>query len=450
MDLSKINLILNTIDINLQYKLKEVGLEKYYLFIRSQIFFQLRGSSNLKVKIQKPILSSLISRLKITFSNFIYLIKFLIWYNTHEQPKTWLFSHSAYEEIINRKVLFKYYEEYLKNDKNSIVISSSNSLIFNRKKIKIQKLLPFYSLTKKKPLFDINKNLILNLFSEIIENNQLQELINIKTFEKNLIKLLTWEDLITKVLSKKKPKKIILVCHYTISSFAILNSAIKFSIPIIEIQHGSIVNYPPYTVKLSLNEFPIPDEFWSWDKESEVFAKHNLFHSKKVILTENLWHKYWESTDQSFISDQEKVLKNKAKIIILYTSVPELNGIPKIILQAIELSPSNFEWWIRLHPREKDKVNNFKSQIKRLQQKRIVQIDTPTTIPLPVVIDNINIHISSWSSSTIEVLNKNLPTIIIHEQGKARFSEYFNTSNFYFEKNDPKNIISLINNFTSK
>ena len=172
----------------------------------------------------------------------------------------------------------------------------------------------------------------------------------------------------------------------------------------------------------------LPELFWCWsDTEAEVIKKWNKKVKKyhRPIVIGNLWLKKWlnggsdivRSYDAKVSSFKQKHVKS---IHILYTMQDET--ISEVILEAIRESSAFCFWWIRCHPTLIDRRIKIQMSLGNLGLDNF-DIEKASTWPLYALLRHMSIHITGWSTTVIEALEFNVPSILIHESGSELFAE---------------------------
>lgn len=266
----------------------------------------------------------------------------------------------------------------------------------------------------------------LNLFkwdevhSCILERSGLDLDIYYKRLPVRLESLMVYADISSFLLKKYQPKEVIGLCYYNNSMFAMHHMANTMGIENFDVQHGgqgSLHSMYTFTNLPERGSNMIPKTFWCWD---EVSAKH----IQSWLGSQNYHHvevygNPWIEFQLKNFSSQEDLSEQK---IILYTL--QEKELEEYILQAIKLTPKEFVWWIRLHPRMLDAQAIIESQLKNIGCKDKVEMSKATNYPLPVLLKKSYVHLSKFSGSIIEAVLVNTPNIIIDEVGLEIYKDY--------------------------
>lgn len=226
---------------------------------------------------------------------------------------------------------------------------------------------------------------------------------------------LIWEALFSWILEKMGPKKIFLLSYYNLPCFGLLIAAKKKGIECIDIQHGaqgsSHVAYSGFNQDYLL----IPDFFWFWDHQSESQLKGNLGYSGfKTIVGGNPWH--------YFLDHREPVLKKNGKTI-LYTLQPIQPLVSDYVLEVMQETKDEYDWLIRTHPRIAIGEKNVliqKLESLGIYKEKMWKLANET--PLPLLLKNVDLHISLYSGCIQEAADLGTFSIILEKNGEITFS----------------------------
>ncbi len=238
-----------------------------------------------------------------------------------------------------------------------------------------------------------------------------------------------------------KPKRIIGLCYYKNDMFGAHYAANKLGIENADMQHGGQGNLHPmyFFSKLPANGFnTLPETFYCWDNASanniRAWLKYQQFH--KVVVFGNPWIEF------QLTRFQNKKLTSKK--IVLYTL--QEGALDPYILDAIKMTQTDYEWWLRLHPRMLIAKENIQRQLEDRNLLDFVEIEKATELPLPILLKNSSVHISKYSGSIIEAVQTNTPNIIIDKIGVDTYNEYVKSGDAKVViSKDVKELVDIIN-----
>lgn len=224
-------------------------------------------------------------------------------------------------------------------------------------------------------------------------------------------------------------KDIYLLWFYDLNSLSIIFSKHRQKLHLIEVQHGSIINYPPYKKPAPVK---IIDTFYVKNQLTIDYLKNHL--CKNFECNYNLIP-YPENT---------KVFKEG--IHILYASTVDFNGLHPVFIRFLESKKKeNLNLQLRLHPRERTPDKKLMFEKKMLELNVKFTFDENENWLESNIIKNL-IVISPWSSTIEDAFDNNYKTIIIDPIGKERFKHIIDNVNCFYS-DDIEKTIKLIPNF---
>lgn len=236
-----------------------------------------------------------------------------------------------------------------------------------------------------------------------------------------------------------KIKTLNVLCYYNLEPFLFIYVCNKHNIKTIDYQHGGQgKSHPMYlfsNLKKPLNT--LPKYFYTWD---EIGKEHiNSWCRKARIKTINYGNS-WIKHNTNF---SDKNLLHSEKKIIIYTL--QLEDINQFIIDAIQLTPKEYIWYIRLHPRGNHMKSKLQETILNKALSEKVEIEKANSIPLPLILESCFVHISSSSGSITEAYLLGKKSIIISSSGAKAYNEYIKTGDaFDLSSQNPQELINLI------
>lgn len=244
----------------------------------------------------------------------------------------------------------------------------------------------------------------------------------------------------TTLLSKINPQVVFIVDYYNNVKMSIINACKRLNIPTVDIQHGAQgdlhVAYGRWN-KVPKGGFNLlPDYFWVWSElEASAINKWVISNGIDIhnpFIGGNLWLEMWKGTENALVSTYNNKFKYNLnvdnKLVILLTLQPLTfeEGYPEWLLNSINKSPDNWQWQIRLHPgmlHERDKVKKLFNP----ENKDKVEIDVATDSLLPIILKNVDVHITSFSSTVIEAQDFGIYSIVIDYRGEECYRTKIDT-----------------------
>lgn len=221
-----------------------------------------------------------------------------------------------------------------------------------------------------------------------------------------------------------------------------------FSIPIFDLQHGIISHDNPYYEEMHKSEVSlveIPAGFLCWDDTSANLLRKWIPQKGDFVYTiGNPWFRRFQ-TDNSkdiLIKDirRSEIFKrnNKKNILvslqfkgIWYTDGFVRNGIiPDALEEAIVNTATIYNWYIRLHPVQI--LGDEYAFVKKYLYSKFgcfsnVEWEYCSRMPIPIVLNNCDVHITYSSSTTIEAAWMGVPTALLNPktQEGGRDEDFF-------------------------
>ncbi|RUA35654.1 MAG: hypothetical protein DSY77_02315 [Bacteroidetes bacterium] len=257
-------------------------------------------------------------------------------------------------------------------------------------------------------------------FLKDLENIQLIDisLLRSKVFS-NLNNILNWRSLFQWFLKNTKAKAAFGLCYYNSQMYGMNLAARGLNIPCVDMQHGTQgLLHTSYNIQKHPDKGynALPTHFWVWDELSKKDLEIN-HKNYKIIKGGNPSLSFSANKELDFSFDQKKPS-------VLITVQPLVEILPDYIYQSIKETASQFNWWIRLHPRmTQNEINNLKYKLKEFDVYDVVKIEEVTSIPLAQILANTDIHISKFSGTIAEAALMNVKTIIIDQLGVDSFQE---------------------------
>ena len=234
-------------------------------------------------------------------------------------------------------------------------------------------------------------------------------------------------------------------------------SAKKNRITVYDLQHGVIGDFENeyYTIayRRKYNQKGWPNYILTWNSSTEEWVSKNLYEYTSAINIGNpllikfnnnqLYDSYIRSNksyfQKYFFCDKIKILLTLGYGLKKYGADSDY-GLTKELIYIIKNYP-DFNWFIRLHP-----VTLIKSNLNLIQIlesefnkcKNRVEWELTSILPLPVILKNTNIHISTISATCLEAAQYGIKTGML-----APLEVIYK---FYNSEIDNKLVIPLVNN----
>ncbi len=190
---------------------------------------------------------------------------------------------------------------------------------------------------------------------------------------------------------------------------------------LVEIQHGSVVNYPPYSF---VSKIPLVDTFYFRTHQDKLFLEQNLFAKHSIELLQ-------------IPQNEIKFSPKTERIEILYISSYEFNDFHPVFNDFLNNLPINTYIRVRLHPRQHNIEDLFIKQLKNKNANFEIhkQPNWYDNLPINCIV------ISPFSSVIEEAVAFNLKSIIIDDLGKKRFDYLIHQQKSIYSNNLLKDIL---------
>lgn len=213
-----------------------------------------------------------------------------------------------------------------------------------------------------------------------------------------------------------KGNEIYTLCYYDLNGLSLVFSKYRKNFKLIEIQHGSIVNYPPY---VNPSPVKIADVFYVKNKPTaDYLASHlclNYPAEYKLIP--------YPKGDREYVPGTH----------VFYASTVEFNGLHPVFESFLANQKiDNLHVIVRLHPREREKEGLFASQLEKYNIK--YEFDRSKNWLEGNHIQNL-IVVSPWSSSIEDSYDNGFVTVTIDPVGQERFRHLIDGERCFYSDN---------------
>ena len=216
---------------------------------------------------------------------------------------------------------------------------------------------------------------------------------------------------------------------YDMNSFSLIFSGNRHFHQLIEIQHGSIINYPPYELPAPVK---IADLFYVRNESTILYLKNHLCKDFNC--------------EYRLLSYPEMNAKYVPGINLLYASTIEFKGFHPVFKEFIKgyqnVFPSEIlNLTIRLHPRERGQEHLFLPYLKEFGVN--FKFDNSDNWLLSNAIEGL-VVISPWSSTLEEAYDNGYKAITIDSVGRERYKHCIDDDYFVYSV-DLKNTLKVWN-----
>jgi len=243
-----------------------------------------------------------------------------------------------------------------------------------------------------------------------------------------------------KWLNKSGCSALIVDCWYDSRSMGAILAASRLGLWSMDFQHG--LQGPGHFAYCSWTKAPTggyevrPDRFWVWGKDdAEALLKFNegTLLEKNVIIGGNLWMNKWKNgRDDDIAADIKKARElvtpyKKAILVTLQLGIE----YKKDLFPAIQNSPPEWLWLIRLHRQQLSQMNIIEAEFSTLTHSAII-LRQATNLPLYAMFTACDCHVTWYSTCAVEALAFGVPSVILHPSGLHAFKRYIEDGVMYY------------------
>jgi hypothetical protein len=253
------------------------------------------------------------------------------------------------------------------------------------------------------------------------------------------------------IINRFKLKATMKVCWYGVEGMSLAWASRERGIPCFDLQHG-LAGASQSRAYCRWNKLPkdgykiMPSGYWCWSEDDakaiEKWSKGNT-PEIQTIVGGNLWQRLWIEKKYPENFYDAKLLNAKLlgtdNIKILFTLQDEC--IPKLLIELLNKSPTNWDWWIRCHPGFLDYIDTIDEQLKQYNN---VDTKLNSCSPLPLILQHVDVHITAWSAVVLDANNFGINSIVYHPSAKLLFKDSIDLEDVYYIDN-AADIIKIIN-----
>jgi len=279
-----------------------------------------------------------------------------------------------------------------------------------------------------------------------------------KSIREDIQRMLVMKECFLDILKKnQRSKACVIICYYHLSGMALTLACKEAGILAIDLQHGS-QHHPAYNqwLKVPKNGYEmLPDVFWNWDKEdedgiNEWTEKTNGAHI--AITVGYPWLQMWKDKDSDmakWYNDTLEKMIAPSKVKLLFSLGGTSSPIPEWILDTVNAGPDNWFWCFRPHPRQQEHAPRFLKQFQSKCGNKKGTVQTTLDIPLPSMLQYIDIHITGYSSVILEAEMFGVPSIATEEEAIGIYPKQLQSGTMVIAKNQ-KELLNAIHTKISK
>lgn len=201
---------------------------------------------------------------------------------------------------------------------------------------------------------------------------------------------------------KRSQVEAVTLCFYDLNGLSLAFSRRRSDFALTEIQHGSVLNYPPYAIPAPV---AVADTFYVRNARTADYLKQHLCRNFDAVF--------------HLIPYPEYRRKKAPGLHLFYASTIEFNGFHPLFRTLVSRArPGDFELTVRLHPRERGREELFRQANPSIpilfdHSENWLERDLPAN----------TVVISPWSSCIEEACDNGFQSIVLDPVGEKRYRE---------------------------
>lgn len=220
-----------------------------------------------------------------------------------------------------------------------------------------------------------------------------------------------------RILRLLRGNSVYVPCFYHSNGLSIVLSRWRCRCQVIEIQHGSIINYPPYALPAPVK---CADTFLVRNAETADYLRSHLckhYAANYRVIQHPVLRGDW---------------RKKPGLNLFYASSVETNGFHKAFVDFLRTYKGNdLSLRVRLHPREQNKQSLFEEELRTLGY--LACFDKEKDWWRGNDTENL-VVVSPWSSVIEEACDIGLVAITIDPAGRKRFKHLIDHGKCYYSE----------------
>lgn len=213
---------------------------------------------------------------------------------------------------------------------------------------------------------------------------------------------LAYKKINNSILKHLSGNEVYSLCYYDLNGMSLVLSDYRKNIVLGEVQHGSIINYPPY---VEPSPFKIADIFYVKNEHTISYLRQHLcrdFNPAYRLIP-------YPKVDRHITPG----------VHVLYASTVEFGGFHPVFLRFLEEQAfDRLHIIVRLHPRERGREDVFR---RELDARRVsYEFDHSRNWLESTTIKNL-IVVSPWSSTIEDSYDNGFVTVTIDPVGRERY-----------------------------
>ncbi len=204
------------------------------------------------------------------------------------------------------------------------------------------------------------------------------------------------------------------------------------NIPVIDLQHGGMSSR--HGIVTHYHRLPrdgyevLPDQFWCWDQNTTDMINGWMGRGSSRHLAVAAGNAFWHLCRRSALDDELNE-KEQAflsglpgrKVALVTLIYGKSQFLPDIVRAAIEAAGSDVFWLIRMHGLNRERGDEIDAMLPGLQDR--YDWAMATQLPLPMLLDRADVHVTQFSSTWREADMLGVPTAFVDAKVRSYFPE---------------------------
>lgn len=220
------------------------------------------------------------------------------------------------------------------------------------------------------------------------------------------------------LFARVAPRIAFCTVYYSVVGSAFCLAARRRGVPVVDMQHGVSVGNPAYQ---GWSRFPaggfrsLPAWFWTWseaDAEPVGAWPDAARPAHRVVVGGQPQIALWRSGHPLASALRARLPPRGEGEITILVTLSWSSGFSDRIRELVRRAPATWRWWIRLHPlmeRARPGIEAWCSD----QAPGRARADAVTDLPLPLLLEEVDVHLTHNSTVVQEAARLGRPSVVI-------------------------------------
>lgn len=252
------------------------------------------------------------------------------------------------------------------------------------------------------------------------------------------------------IIRRARPKVGIVTGYYSTDMMGFIRAFRKAGLLSVEIQHG--VQGAQHFAYRKWDKLPaggydtMPEVFWSWSETERNYinswAEASGGAHRAVIGGNPCLHIYDQkgSTYLHKVSAPATTDQNEGiEMNVLFTA-QAFSELPASVLDLIRRTP-RWKWWVRTHPQYVEAARAIRKVCSEFAN---AVVDEADELPLAVLLNHCDVHVTEFSSSVLEAKSKGVRSVVVNPIGIELFRDLVESGEVVFASSTPELLDSIV------